>query len=417
MQAEHMEHFEPEPGLRRREGGRDGGRMGVAASLVMNSTMHAPISKKDTVTLGGNIASHRGLGGGSIILGVRRHCSEVSQLELSAAVGLQTLLGIEATRQITSNARASVAYNYVAGEGLGLTLSVMRQLYNNQHANISWALGPSAGLSTGWTYQNEKIMMNTNVHLGPAYTALAGTVMRNLEGNKAHMRASFKLATTALEIEVGGSRRVSANSSLALSVSVSLKGIILKFRFTRAGQKFVFPVILCPVIRLDVLAAACVLPPAAVYALQKTVLGPAADRRRRRKAMQAQAENAEVVARGRAQAAEAVQLMAITVERKRTREEAKGGLVIMEARFGCLSGVADFHAPDDPDAQQPWLEVGTALQFLVENSRLEINGDITKSNLMGFCDPCPNQKKALYIKYLHNRLVHEVRTLGPSKRL
>lgn len=63
---------------------------------------------------------------------------------------------------------------------------------------------------------------------------------------KSNLRAAAKLGASGLTAELGATRKMSRHSAAGFSVAVGPPGIVWKFRFSRAGQKFVVPVLICP---------------------------------------------------------------------------------------------------------------------------------------------------------------------------
>lgn len=185
---------------------------------------------------------------------------------------------------------------------------------------------------------------------------------------------------------------------------------MLKLRFNRSGHKFVFPIQLTPVFDIKVLAISASLPPLFVLMLTRGI-EPLHRFLEHWKAKTSSEENAEVILRSRQEAAAARKLLHNVAQRKRRAEEQRGGLVIIHACYGSFDGSDDgahFESRDDTgdesfmNAQEDLIvDVTTAIQFLVDNGRLELNRGVTKAGLFGFCDPCPGVRKELRIVYEH----------------
>ena len=58
----------------------------------------------------------------------------------------------------------------------------------------------------------------------------------------------WKLNTTGAELDAGATKQVDEDTSLGCSVVVSLRGLTLKFRMNRQGQRFVIPILLTPMV-------------------------------------------------------------------------------------------------------------------------------------------------------------------------
>jgi len=87
------------------------------------------------------------------------------------------------------------------------------------------------------------------------------------------------------------------------------------------------------------------------------------------------------------------------------------GLVIVHASYGKLRNRDEANATGNAmneDENDPFVvDVTMPIQFLVENSQLHIPTS-TKSNLVGFYDPCPGEDKHLEVIYLFRNKLHRV---------
>ena len=152
------------------------------------------------------------------------------------------------------------------------------------------------------------------------------------------------------------------------------QGILLKLRFTRSGHKFVFPIQLSPVFDVGVLAAAAAMPPLLLLALTRG-LEPIFSLHEQWKARKAYESNAEVIRRSKKEAEAARKLLHNVVQRKRRAESEKGGLIIIEARYGSFEGAEAAENDGFPRARPEDLivDVTSAVQFLVDDSKLELH--------------------------------------------
>jgi len=87
--------------------------------------------------------------------------------------------------------------------------------------------------------------------------------------------------------------------------------------------------------------------------------------------------------------------------------------VIVEAHYGNLvrqaaeSTKTELHS-NDGDTVYPYvIDVTIPIQYFVEESQLHLS-NTSKSNLLGFYDPCIGEPKKLYIRYLFKDKLHEV---------
>jgi DnaJ family protein C protein 11 len=121
------------------------------------------------------------------------------------------------------------------------------------------------------------------------------------------------------------------------------------------------------------------------------------------------------------------------VSRKLNAEEGRDGLVIISALYGKLppsdlekvrllspQGIQELaesiraqfkflKGQDLPvSSAQEYIDVTIAVQALVSNGQLHIPGGHSKSNLIGFYDPCYGEKKGLRITYQFQGRLHQV---------
>jgi len=88
-------------------------------------------------------------------------------------------------------------------------------------------------------------------------------------------------------------------------------------------------------------------------------------------------------------AEEGIALMTETAEQKRKEEQTKGGLIIVEAKYGKLTNVGHI------------IDVTIPLQCLVKDSELVLH-NTSKAYLPGFYNPCKdNDTRELEIRYLY----------------
>lgn len=86
-----------------------------------------------------------------------------------------------------------------------------------------------------------------------------------------------------------------------------------------------------------------------------------------------------------------IEKMMSVVESSRVTEEARMGLIILEALYG------NFGANNSEIL--PYIDVTIPLQYLVSDSKLILSSREPKHVLEGFYDPCPGENKTLWIKY------------------
>ena len=154
-------------------------------------------------------------------------------------------------------------------------------------------------------------------------------------------------------------------------------------------------------------------PCAAYTALHHLYLAPRKRSRAARRMAELMEENQELIDQMKQEAADAVQLLAPTVERRREDEIKADGLVIVDAQYGALSSFSSkgMDPKKSRTANPDHIDVKIALQALVHESQLMIPAGRSKAGLLGFYDPALGSKKRLRVRYLYRGRLHEVRPL------
>lgn len=114
------------------------------------------------------------------------------------------------------------------------------------------------------------------------------------------------------------------------------------------------------------------------------------------------------VATKRNEAAMFVRLMRATYDNSVAAEQARKGLVVLDAWYGALvSHRRPGSSPDDSSSQPQVADVKVATQCLVKDSKLILSAE-SKASLPGFFDPVPSQHKSFRVRYEFRGLLHEV---------
>ncbi|KAJ2136436.1 hypothetical protein GGH17_001960 [Coemansia sp. RSA 788] len=214
-------------------------------------------------------------------------------------------------------------------------------------------------------------------------------------------------------------------TNLTWDVEVNLStGVKVTISLTRLEHNIQLPILLTPILELDVAAYAMLLPAAVALGLHYAVLKP-----RRRRAIQQRVDELKEEQRSqlhiqRLHAEETVRLLAPSAERSRAAARAADGLVIESALYGDLPfGIAaqnsnSLHAALDhfwnsrsalSTADEPRAcDVTLALQSLITNNQLVIASGGGKYSLPGFYDPSFGVEKSLFVRYRFRGVQHEV---------
>ena len=425
-----------------------------------NSVFDVPTWSDDaTAYVGAQGQMSRGAGAGGLILGLRKTASEHTSWECALVMGsMQSAATFHVQRQLSARAAGTLAYSYAAAQGgLGLEVGVQRQLSEHSKGHLTWNVGPVGGVSTGAQRAKGKTSWKADVSVGPASSGLAGFVARRLS-KRSTFRLGVRLGTTAIDFDVGCTRKMNRETSLGLSVSVGIRGVHLKLRFNHSGQRFQFPILLAPRATVVNASASLAIPFAAVGILKRYVVKPYALKLRVEEQAVLRSKHAAQVAADKAEARAAQELLKAQAAARVAKEREKNGLVVERAVFGHFprrtrpkagepivegfreetetaegtddargagttgtSGDGDGDGNGDGDgetkpAPAPWLDVTVAAQFMVFDSHLDVHAGAHKPSLLGFCDPCPDEKAYLRVRYTYRGVPHEV-TVGEDDPL
>jgi len=425
-----------------------------------NSVFDVPTWSDDaTAYVGAQGQMSRGAGAGGLILGLRKTASEHTSWECALVMGsMQSAATFHVQRQLSAHAAGTLAYSYAAAQGgLGLEVGVQRQLSEHSKGHLTWNVGPVGGVSTGAQRAKGKTSWKADVSVGPASSGVAGFIARRLS-KKSTFRLGVRLGTTAIDFDVGCTRKMNRETSLGLSVSVGIRGVHLKLRFNHSGQRFQFPILLAPRATVANASASLAIPFAAVGILKRYVVKPYALKLRVEEQAVLRSKHAAQVAADKAEARAAQELLKAQAAARVAKEREKNGLVVERAVFGHFprrtrpkagepivegfreetetaegtddargagttgtSGDGDGDGNGDGDgatkpAPAPWLDVTVAAQFMVFDSHLDVHAGAHKPSLLGFCDPCPDEKAYLRVRYTYRGVLHEV-TVGEDDPL
>ncbi|ABO97606.1 predicted protein [Ostreococcus lucimarinus CCE9901] len=370
-------------------------------SVSLQNSMEIPLSEEDAVYTVTQGTTRGGRGAGNFILGWRRAFSPLTSLDVSAQTGQTSAVTATVTRQLTTHTTGAVSHNYIAQQGFGLQLMLQRQLFAQTRGHLTWNVGPVSSMSTGATHAFGKNAVKCDFSVGVAASGLNGHFIRQMDEKRVY-RVGWKLGTAGAELDVGATKQVDEDTALGASIVVSLRGLSLRFRVNRQGQRFVVPILLTPMVTWRKSLLAFTLPPIAIALLRHFVARPIMNRYIRKRQLAAREKNKRTILVAMREAHSATKMIAETADKKARAARERGGLVIESAVFG---------APDAPKpaaSPPPYVDVTRALQFMVDNDTLDLYENVAMCDLLGFCDPCPGEDKHLRVRYRYRRALHEV---------
>ncbi|XP_040986142.1 chaperone protein dnaJ 13 [Juglans microcarpa x Juglans regia] len=383
----------------------------IMQGMAMASEVESQLSKRNAISIGGNLAVN-GNSGGGVATGVFRHqISPVSSVQFMASAGLRSLIGVETSRQLSLHSTATMGIVMSLKDGsLNLSNSWTRQLSETATGNIQLALGPESSIEVGWKMKDVKRSAAGGLKFGTS-SFEASAHYSHWFSSKSHGRISGKVGSSTLEVEVGGGRKLSNFSTVRMLYSIGIQGIFWRFELHRSGQKLIIPILISTHLNPMFATGAFILPTSVYFLLKKLIIKPYYRRREKQKALENMEKTSSKVLEARAAAEKAQQLLQNVANRKRNRQLETNGLVITRASYGNLTalGRKDESSATHDELTSQVLDVTLPLNFLVNDSgQLKLHEGVKKSGIMGFCDPCPGELKKLHLEYTYRGERYEV---------
>ncbi|BBG94176.1 DNAJ heat shock N-terminal domain-containing protein [Prunus dulcis] len=343
---------------------------GIMRGMAMTSSVQSQISKHNTLSIGGNLAVNGNSGGGAATIVFGHRLSPVSSIEFIGSAGLRSLIGVQTSRNISSHLTATMGLSMSLRDGsLNLSNTWVRQLSETASGNIQLALGTDSAVSVGWRKKNQKLSAAGELKCGIDSFA-ASAHYNHRFSSKSHGRIVGKIGSNALEVEVGGGRKLSNFSTVRMLYSIGIQILLSRH--------------LDPVFA----AGAFIIPTSVYFVLKKFVLKPYYLKREKQKALENKQKTSSQVLETRAAADKAQKLLQNVANRKTNKQLEIGGLVITKALYGNLKALKKRDEPVESN-DSPVIDVKLPLNFLVSDSgQLQLHEGVKKSGIMGFCDPC-----------------------------
>ncbi|KAJ3300834.1 hypothetical protein HK104_000027 [Borealophlyctis nickersoniae] len=419
-------------------------------SASVKHSWNTSLTNNTDLSIQGNVTARNGLGVGGVTGTLRHVRSPMLWGELSGTLGQNPMGSVKVHKNFSADIFATVtAYATTVETPPPLVMVLGRRLTEATTGFMTfktgnYTLGPwgatmggyheRSSCSLGMFRQAHRSQWNAEVQAGLQQSHINLSYFRMLpKGVKA--RASVVLSTSmGLQVGLSGEKKVSKHSRLEIGVTCGAAGgTSLRIRLSRLGQRFVVPIILSPELDFKLAVWATVLPVCASVALNQFYFGPKRRRQLAQRLEEVRAENAELLAKRKNEAEEAVQLMKDSVLRKAEAEESRNGLVIVRALYGKLpdshlntllplGGIRDMFNQSQrslasellqavgSEVSTEYADVTIAVQALVNNSQLHISGGHSKSSIIGFYDPCFGEPKRLRVIYKFQGKLHLVET-------
>ncbi|XP_043697637.1 chaperone protein dnaJ 13-like [Telopea speciosissima] len=384
---------------------------GIMSGMEMSSEVQSQISKRNTIAVGGNMTVDGNSGGGAANVLLRHQISTVASIEFMASAGLRSLIVVQMSRHLSLHSTASSGIAISLSDGsINLTNTWTRQLSETSNGNIQLVLGPQSSIAVGWHKKDEKTSADGELKFGTSSFGASAHYTHHFS-LKSRGRIAGEIGSTALELEVGGGRKISDFSTLWMLYSIGIQGIFWKFEFHRGGQKIIIPILLSRELTAVVATGALMIPASLYFLLKTFVVKPYYLKREKQKALERMQKSSIKIQEAREAAEKAHQLLQNVANRKRNKQLETGGLVITRAIYGSHKAFKkrkESRDVDDDLAPQV-VDVTVPLNFLMNDSgQLKLHEGVKKSGIMGFYDPCPGEPKQLHVEYTCGSEKYEV---------
>ncbi|KAG8382429.1 hypothetical protein BUALT_Bualt05G0076300 [Buddleja alternifolia] len=387
--------------------------------MAMASEVQSQISKRNSLAIGGNLAVNANSGGGAATAVLRHHISPVSSVELMGSIGLQSLIGVQTSRQLSVHSTAIMGLTMSLRDGsVNLSNAWTRQLSDTTNGNIQLSLGPESSIGVGWRKKDKKMSASGEIKIGTSSFGATAHYTHSFSA-KSHGRIAGTVGSGTLALEVGGGRKISKFSTVRMLYTIGIKGIIWRFELHRGGQKLVVPILVSRFLNPVLATGALIIPASLYFTLKNFVLKPYYLKREKQKALENMDKTQSQVQEARDAAKKAQQLLQNVANRKRNKQLEMDGLVVLKALYGNSKALLNRRKSEETEDEvsSQIMDVTVPLNFLVNDSgQLKLHQGVKKSGIMGFCDPCPGEPKQLYVEYTYGGNNFEV-TVGDYEEL
>jgi DnaJ homolog subfamily C member 11 len=347
------------------------------SGMSMSQGIEAPISNTDTVLLSGNLNLSNGVGSGGFVIAGRRLINK-GWLELDAGAGNGPVLGVKASRNLTSKifCNGGTTVNFRPNgiiPGIVGTLAV--QLDRHTVGYLTYNAGLQSSMATVIEHNTDKNYCNLTFSLGIPHCYLSASYTRKFIEQEMKLRLSAKVGTFGFLTEYGAEKKVSKYSSVYASVLLGVPtGVTLKIKIIRSTQSYIFPIHLSEDIIPAAVFYATVTPLLVYFVVKKTIIEPLRADEKQKNISKIQETNKARMKERKLEAESAVALMQKLYQRVCGDEEKNNGLIIISAWYGHFA--EDFSSPthvdemgfleNDPNV----IDVKIPVQCLVKDSKL-----------------------------------------------
>lgn len=403
-------------------------RLGLVscAQVVGKHGFDVGISERSMLSLSGQLMSRGSAGGGNLVGTLKTQWSPRFFSEMSASILRPQVLTARGQYTVDENVffnYAVVSQTWAAPPSVTLTwgqrllstssLTGFTSLKTGSYSIGGWGadadgqpiqrdtgamvVGATKQHTDGTAWTLQMTISDVNQSIGYEWT------MKVLGGFK--VKSGISLGT-AMGISAFSSseRRVTENVRVLLGVECGLtSGVQFKVRISRLGQKLMFPILLSPTFRSDLMAAATLIPAASMILSHYLYFVPRQKKERTKRLLQVRKEHAATIEQRHTSAEQTRELLRPQAWKRAESELARQGLVIIQAFYGrrdtfpsklaitqealhskqqIMDLVVDVSAKEESSDQPLWWDVRVPLQMLVTQSQLVIPSGTTKVSTM-----------------------------------
>ncbi|XP_046850162.1 dnaJ homolog subfamily C member 11-like [Xenia sp. Carnegie-2017] len=376
--------------------------------MNINQSIEAPLTSKDTITLGGNLAVQNGNGTGHVSAAWRRVISTFSWAEAEFAAGNGPLFQMRIFKNISKSSYGSACvalHGQNKGFGAGIQAMVARQLGNQTTGYMTWKAGSGSSLETSLVKESANSRLQLGLQLG-IKNCFASFSYNYKIAVDTTVRTGIKLGFLGSNVSYGADHKISERSNIGMSVNVStLSGVTLKIRLNRSNQSFVFPFYLSESISPMAIFYGTVTPLILYYSINTLIVKPFLAQAKQRESKEKQDKFAEKLSTMKKNAEDYTELMRETYESCVECERKRHGLIIVSAFYGKFLSFSE-NDLNNPYRMNKIIDVTLVLQCLVKDSKLYLP-EGSKTQISGFYDPCFGEDKSLQVRYLFRDILHE----------
>ena len=396
--------------------GSEGGREKLSVKKVYTQqSVDAQMTKDLGLSITGSAFSTHHVLFTGIQCSLRQQLENQNWIKYTALAGPFPSLGVDFYRNISSSmyiTSENVIQWSPRGFGVSLNGRLARKL-DNQTTAVFHVKESGNAVGVVITRQlKEKWNMSGEVQVG--YQTSHIQISSKFQPREGYLvSCTVRLSTVGPSLTYGVDHTLAKLTQVGARVLISSNnGVELRLRFVRASMNYVMKIHLSPFIYLPAILYASIIPIALYGCIKAFALGPLLHQQRIKEMEEKRKEREKEMKERKQEAEAAIELMKETVQRIVSTEQARHGLIILEAWYGCLFST---QTNVDPLLPAKVIDVSIPLQCLVSDSKLVLR-ETSKTMVPGFYDPCIGEKKHLRVKYKFRGSIHEV-TVDNSEAL